>query len=107
MLMITVEAESSRVTLRLDGRLAGPEARELVGGWRSTAFNPLHQCVLVDLAGVTVVDGPGREFLTEIHRHGATLMAGESTAEVVTEIRSQLRPRQPDVRSAFTQSSKS
>jgi hypothetical protein len=89
MLMITVEAESSRVTIRLDGRLAGPEARELVGGWRSTAFNPLRQCVVVDLAGVTAVDGSGREFLSQIHRHGATLMAGLSTADLVTEIREQ------------------
>jgi hypothetical protein len=89
MLMITVETESCCVTLRLDGRLAGPEARELIGGWRSTAFNPIRQRVLVDLAGVTAVDGSGREFLTQIHCHGATLMAGESTAEVVTEIRRQ------------------
>jgi hypothetical protein len=105
--MITVEAESSRVTLRLDGRLAGPEARELVGGWRATAFNPLRQRVVVDLVGVTAVDGQGREFLTQIHRHGAMLMAGVSTAEVVTEIRRQPDPHPLDVRSALAQPSNS
>jgi anti-anti-sigma regulatory factor len=86
MLMITVETEPAIVTLRLEGRLAGPEARELVKSWSAGAFKQPHQTMLFDLTGVTSVDGTGREFLARAHRNGDQLVGGDATRAIVDEI---------------------
>jgi anti-anti-sigma regulatory factor len=86
MLMITVETEAANVTLRLDGRLAGPEARELARGWSAAAFKQPHQRVLLDLTGVTSIDGVGKEFLSQATRNGDRLVGGVTTRAIVEEI---------------------
>ena len=86
MLMITVETEPAIVTLRLEGQLAGPEARELVKSWSSGAFKQPHQKMLFDLTGVTSVDRAGREFLARAHRNGDRLVGGRATRAIVDEI---------------------
>ena len=83
MLMITVEAVSAVVTLRLEGRLAGPEARELSGSWCASAFKQPHQTLVFDLTGVTEVDEVGAEFLARAHRNGDRLVGGTATRAVV------------------------
>jgi ABC-type transporter Mla MlaB component len=86
MLMITVESEAAMVTFRLDGHLAGLGVDELARHWSAASGQP-HQKVLVDLTGVTSVDGLGKEFLAEVHRRGDTLVGGGSTHSIVEEIR--------------------
>jgi STAS domain len=84
MLMITVETENVVVTLRLDGRLAGLEARELERAWR--AVKQPQQPVVLDLTGVTSVDARGKAFLTQAHRSGDWLIGGGATRAIVGEI---------------------
>lgn len=75
MLLITVEREAAMVTLRFDGRLAGPEARELAKTWSASAYTQPHETVCFDLAGLTDVDPVGREFLARAEQSGITLRA--------------------------------
>src|SRR5262245_45856706 len=74
MLMITIETDSSTVTLRFAGRLAGPEARELARDWPTAAFKPPNQRFMLDLTAVTCIDAVGQAFLAEVHREGASLV---------------------------------
>jgi ABC-type transporter Mla MlaB component len=84
--MITVETEPTVVTLRLEGRLAGPEARELSRSWNRAAFKEPHQTLSFDLTGVSSVDMVGIEFLARAHREGDTLVGGAATSAIVDEI---------------------
>jgi hypothetical protein len=93
MLMITVETEPAVVTLRLEGQLAGPEARELVKSWCASAFKQPHQTMRFDLTGVTSVDGTGREFLARAHRNGDRLVGGLATRAIVDEIVAAAAPK--------------
>jgi anti-anti-sigma regulatory factor len=86
MLMITVETEPTVVTLRLEGRLAGPEARELSMNWNRAAFKQPDQRLSFDLTGVSFVDVVGIEFLARAHREGDTLIGGATTSAIVDEI---------------------
>jgi hypothetical protein len=86
MLMITVETEADFVTLRLDGRLAGPEARELSRNWDASSFKQPHQRVVFDLTGVTGVDDVGIEFLAQAYRNGDALVGGRSNRAIVEAI---------------------
>jgi anti-anti-sigma regulatory factor len=86
MLMITVETEAALVTLRLEGRLAGPEARDLVKHWSGTAFKQPHQTMMFDLTGVISVDAVGMEFLAQAHRNGGKLVGGATTRAIIDEI---------------------
>ena len=79
MLMITVEPDAAAVVLRLDGRLAGLEARELAANWNTLPFKQPGQRVVFDLTGVTFVDRAGLEFLAKAHRNGDSLIGGATT----------------------------
>jgi anti-anti-sigma regulatory factor len=83
MLMITVDAQADVVTLRLTGRLAGPEARELARNWSTAAFKEPHQEVWLDLAGLTAVDAIGLEFLAQAHRNGDRLVGGATPQALI------------------------
>jgi anti-anti-sigma regulatory factor len=84
MLMITVDTENAFVTLRLDGRLAGLEARELERTWN--AVKEPRQPLVLDLTGVTSVDATGKAFLAQAHHSGDWLIGGVATRAVVGEI---------------------
>src|SRR4029453_14646079 len=87
MLMITVETDAPTVTtLRLDGRLAGPGIRELARSWSAAARNQPHRKVLLDLIGVTSVDGSGKNFPAKAYRQGSRLIAGAATRAIVEEV---------------------
>jgi hypothetical protein len=86
MLMITVEVESAIVTVRLDGQLAGPNARDLAHSWPPAACAGRHCPVFVDLDGVTSIDEVGKQFLAGVFREGNVLAAGATTRVVVDEI---------------------
>jgi len=92
MLMITVETEAAIVVFRLDGRLAGPEVRELARNWRTAALEQPHQRVLFDLAGVTSVDVLGKAFLAQVYQRGHKLVGGVTTKAIVEEIMGEGRP---------------
>ena len=85
MLMITVEPDTAAVVLRLDGRLAGLEARELAANWNTLPFKQPGQRVVFDLTGVTSVDRAGLEFLAKAHRNGDSLIGGATTKWIVEQ----------------------
>jgi len=86
MLMITVTSDSAIVALRLDGQLAGSNARELARARSAVRFNRPDETVLFDLTGVTAIDDVGKEFLAQAHSNGDRLIAGAGTRAIIDEI---------------------
>jgi outer membrane protein len=87
MLRVTtkVEEEQARVTLKLEGKLAGPWVDEFERCWRSTLEK--WQNVTVELAGVTFIDSKGKCLLANIHGQGAKLIGtGLMTRSIIEEI---------------------
>ena len=87
MLRITVHENPSDVTVQLEGRLAGPWARELEACWQLTRACRRESVLRVDLTGVTSIDAAGRACLAAMHRQGAVFIAPDClTKAVVAEI---------------------
>jgi len=74
MLKITKHPDTGSVSLRLEGRLAGPWVKELENCWLQMQANPQGRAV-VDLTGVTFVDVEGKALLTRMWQQGAQLHA--------------------------------
>ena len=73
MLKATLTEDHRRVTLVLEGRLCGPCAAEAEHSWRDALVRSGTNTVLVDLSGVSFVDGGGELLLTDMLEHGASL----------------------------------
>ena len=86
MLMITVDTEPAVVTLRLVGRLGGPEASELARARNAVGLTQPHRTVLFDLTSLTGIDLVGKEFLAQAHRSGDRLVGGAPSRVIVDEI---------------------
>jgi outer membrane protein len=89
MLRVTtnVEEGQGKVTLKLEGKLAGPWVEEFERCWSST-FEKWKQ-VVVELAGVTFIDSKGKRLLAKIHSQGAKLIGtGLMTRSIIEEISS-------------------
>jgi outer membrane protein TolC len=87
MLRITtkVEEEEGRVTLRLEGKLAGPWVDEFERCWCLAAEK--WKNLVVELEGVTFIDSKGKCLLAKIHGQGAKLIgAGLMTKSIIEEI---------------------
>jgi outer membrane protein TolC len=87
MLRVTakVEEEQGKVTLKLEGKLAGPWVDEFEHCWRSTLEK--WKDVVVELVGVTFIDSKGKCLLAKIHRQGAKLIGtGLMTKSIIEEI---------------------
>jgi len=87
MLRVTtkIEAEQGKVTLRLEGKLAGLWVDEFERCWRSALEQ--RKTVVVELAGVTFIDSKGKCLLAKIHSQGATLTGtGLMTKSIIEEI---------------------
>ncbi len=92
-LRVTIlQGEDNRVTLKIEGRVAGLQARELDRAWRTLAPSLGERRLLVDLCGVTHVDGTGRNLLAEIHaRTGAEFVADTPLTKYFAEQARQLK----------------
>ena len=75
MLKITTLIQTESVTLRLEGRLAGPWVQELERCWASAVVDRKKHHCSVDLSAVTYVDSEGKGLLKKIHQEGAKLLA--------------------------------
>jgi len=87
MLRVTtkVEEEQSRVTLKLEGKLAGPWVSEFERCWCLTLEK--WKDVVVELEGVTFIDSKGKCLLAKIHGQGAKLIGtGLMTRSIIEEI---------------------
>ena len=89
MLRVTTNAEEEqgKVTLKLEGKLAGPWVEEFERCWSSTVEK--WKQVVVELAGVTFIDSKGKCLLAKIHGQGAKLVGtGLMTRSIIEEISS-------------------
>jgi outer membrane protein TolC len=87
MLRVTtrVEDEQGIVTLKLEGKLAGPWVEEFERCWCLTFAK--WKSVVVELAGVTFIDAKGKCLLAKIHGQGARLVGtGLMTRSIIEEI---------------------
>ena len=80
MLRITLEQELDLVTLKLEGRLAGPWVDELERSWKNIRETEPGQRVTVNLSEVSFVDPEGEELLRSMFRDGAQLQSGPSVS---------------------------
>jgi len=82
---INVEKGQNKVTLKLEGKLAGPWVEEFEHCWNSTFEN--WKQIVVELAGVTFIDSKGKCLLARIHGQGAKLVGtGLMTKSIIEEI---------------------
>jgi len=74
-LKITIDDGPATLTMKLEGRIAGPWTSALEESWNSLRQSDRRRFV-VDLCGVTHVDAAGRHILAAMHRQsGARFLA--------------------------------
>jgi anti-anti-sigma regulatory factor len=75
-LKITINETAKLVTLKLEGRIAGPWVAEFNRTWHSMAPSLATKRLAVDLRGVSYIEPDGRRLLAEIYqRTGAEFQA--------------------------------
>jgi anti-anti-sigma regulatory factor len=87
MLRVTKTNQNQTITLKLEGKLAGPWVQEVTRVWHDTTQSP--RCgYVVDLRSVTFIDSPGQALLAAMSREGAQLIAADClTRNIVDEIK--------------------
>jgi hypothetical protein len=86
MLKVTTTNQNQTITMKLEGKLAGPWVQEVTRVWVDTAQSPRSGYV-VDLRSVTFIDRPGQALLATMSRQGARLIAADClTRNIVDEI---------------------
>jgi len=87
MLRITTETKRGRLTLNVEGRLAGPWVAPLEQCWRELLTASPRQKFCINLCGVSFIDDAGKVLLKEMHRLGGELTAeGCLNQAIVNEI---------------------
>ena len=87
MLKITVQQSIEEVTIKLEGRIAGPWVEELRRTWASLVPSLGSKPLCVDLCGVTFVDLAGKHLLESVWKKGARFLADtQMTKHLVEEI---------------------
>jgi len=61
------QSDVERITMKIEGRVAGVLVPELQRAWSELAPSLGKQILLVDLRGVTHMDGTGRRVLADIY----------------------------------------
>ena len=69
MLRITIQEETDRLLLKLEGRIVGPWTAELDRAWHSLGPSLAGKELSVDVCGVSYIDGEGRGILADIYRN--------------------------------------
>src|SRR5258705_987616 len=75
MLRITTEKKRGKISLSVEGRLAGPWVGGLEQCWRELHAASSREKFRIDLCGVSFIDSAGKVLLMEIHRQGGRLVA--------------------------------
>ena len=85
--------------MKIEGKLAGPQVPELQRAWLELAPSLTEKKLLVDLRGVTYVDGTGRNLLADIHAYtGAEFLADTPLTKYFAEQAQQNVSRISDIR---------
>jgi anti-anti-sigma regulatory factor len=80
------QAESDKVTMKIEGKIAGEHVSALKGAWQEMAASLGQRKLFVDLRGVLHVDAAGRNLLAEIHgKTGAEFLADTPLARYFAE----------------------
>lgn len=88
MLKIAVDDDGSRIRVKVEGELAGPEAHVLEVNWHNATRLREEKNAVVDLCGVTSIDAAGREVLRQMIDDGAELStSGPKTAYIIETLR--------------------
>ena len=74
MLRITPKALDAKLTLSLEGKLAGPWVAELAKAWSEWQGRVQPRDAVIDLRLVSFVDEAGRELLVQLHGEGCALL---------------------------------
>jgi len=74
MLRITPKEQDAKLTLSLEGKLAGPWVAELAKAWSEWQGRVQPRDAVVDLRLVSFVDEAGRELLVQLHLEGCALL---------------------------------
>jgi anti-anti-sigma regulatory factor len=91
MLRVTVDEDTSVITFKLEGRIAGEWIHELERAWLAQLDQS--KVIKVDLTGVTFVDGEGKRLLGRMVERGSNLYATDCmNRSTIEQIR---RKRQP------------
>lgn len=69
-LKITVLEDLDPVTIKLEGRIAGPWVEELERTWRELTPRLNSKRLLLDIRGVTFIEDSGKKLLGEIYEQG-------------------------------------
>lgn len=78
------------VIMKIEGKIAGPNVPELNQAWRDLEPPLGQRKLLVDLRGVTHVDGTGRDLLAEIHQEtSAEFLADTPLTKYFAEVAQQ------------------
>ncbi len=85
LLRITVQEKTKEVTIKLEGRIAGPWVDELRRTWLSLAPSLESKHVCLDICEVTFVDAPGKRLLAEIRESGAGFLADTPVTKSLVE----------------------
>ncbi len=87
MLRVSTSSNKSGVTLKVEGRLAGPWVEEFRARWTTDKEIFQSQALSVDLTNLTFVDDAGKGLLMEIRTSGVMLVgSGVMTKSLIDEI---------------------
>lgn len=90
MLKVTTTDLNQTITLKLEGKLAGPWVKEVTRVWTEMS-QPAPCDYVIDLRSITFIDGPGKALLAAMSRRGARFIAIDClTRNIVDEIQKEL-----------------
>ncbi len=75
----------SEVTLKLEGKLAGPWVDELEQCWKRTTIAHPDSPLQVDLVSVSFVSADGKQLLQKMHGAGTELCGSGAFAKAIVE----------------------
>jgi anti-anti-sigma regulatory factor len=75
MMRVTIHESPGGLTLKLEGKLAGPWAHEAQACWQRTLASHPEPSLCIDLSGVTMIDQAGKSFLAAAHAQGTRFVA--------------------------------
>jgi outer membrane protein len=87
MLRITTEQRPGKISLTVEGKLAGQWVSALEQSWKELRDSSSGESLSINLCGVSFIDAAGKALLAEIHRQGGKLVAeGCLNQAIVREI---------------------
>jgi anti-anti-sigma regulatory factor len=92
MLKVTTKEAQSSLTFVLEGRLCRPWTVEAERGWTKLVSSAGNKKLLLDLAGVTFVDGDGEALLALMIESGTKVRAGGvQVSHLVTQVQKRMQ----------------